>query len=80
MEANDKIEHAPTYLAHLLWKQKFCFFTWLCFPDGIPENSGEFPIPDPFSTLFFPIPIPIPLPNGKIVPATARHVRAVLIR
>ena len=22
-------------------------------PDGIPENSGEFPIPDPFSTLFF---------------------------
>jgi hypothetical protein len=26
---------------------------WLGIPSGIPENSGEFPIPDPFSTQFF---------------------------
>ena len=45
-------------------------------PDGILENSGEFPIPDPFSTLFFPIPIPLPI--GIVVPATAHHVRGFL--
>ena len=41
---------------------------WLGIPSGIPENSGEFPIPDPFSTQFFPIPILVP--NGKGVPPT----------
>ena len=40
---------------------------WLGIPSGIPENSGEFPIPDPFSTQFFPIPIPVPI--GLRVPA-----------
>jgi hypothetical protein len=40
---------------------------WLCIPDGIPQNSGFFPIPDPFLTQLFPILIPVPI--GKVVPA-----------
>ena len=38
---------------------------WLGNPVGIPENFGEFPIPDPF----FPIPILIPVLIGIVVPA-----------
>ena len=51
---------------------------WLGNPVGIPENSREFLIPDPFSTQFFPIPVPVPI--GKILPATARHIHAFFIR
>ena len=66
--------------ANWRWAEHEAHNSYLVVLSG--RDSGKFrrisdsgPIFDPF----FPIPIPIALPNGKIVPATARHVRAFLI-